>query len=265
MKKIFLFLLILLTTSTNAFALDIDDDFSLDDIIKTEESSAPKDSLPELPPPKPIDSIDIKDNLGDNFLADRVSVINLIEDNEQKIKEWAKISSAQNYLIINKKDCSATVYDNDGNEIKTFEIGVGRDKGDDFNDTSGLVGKSRNTTPAGEYTLAKNIFNKAAYGDITLSLGSKANKSKKAKKMVALHKVPKFRQERLVKFNDGNLANNRMSHGCINFLETDFKELTKYIREGFKVYILPEEAGNNLTVVKNDKNEFELVQTKYQD
>lgn len=222
---------------------------------------APED-IPDLASENKVPNI-IPKAVENTSLADKVFWINLIEDDEQKIKEWAKVSSSANYLVINKKDCSAIVFDKDGSKIKSFEIGIGRDKGDDFNDTSGLTGKARNTTPAGEYTLAKNIFNKAAYGDLTLSLGSKANKSKKSKKMVALHKVPKFRQERLCKFNDGNLANNRMSHGCINFLEKDFKELTKYIQGGFIVYILPEEEGNHLTLVKNDNCGYEFVQTKY--
>lgn len=196
-------------------------------------------------------------------LQDKVAIINLIDDDTQKIIEWSKASSAQNYLIINKKNCTATVYDKDGNALKTFEIGIGRDIGDDFNDTSGLTGKSRNTTPAGEFALIKNVFHTSAYGDMTLSLGTKANKSKKSKKMVALHKVPKFRQERLGKFKDDNLSNNRMSHGCINFLEKDFKELTKYIKGGFKVYILPEEEGNHLILMQNENHDFEFMQTKH--
>lgn len=196
-------------------------------------------------------------------LVDKVAIINLIEDDTQKIIEWSKAASAQDYLILNKKNCTATVYDKGGNALKTFEVGIGRDFGDDFNDTSALSGKSINTTPAGEFTLTKNVFHKSAYGDITLSLGSKANKSPKSKKMVALHKVPKFRQERLCKFKDDNLANNRMSHGCINFLEKDFKLLTKYIKGGFKVYILPEEEGNHLMLMQNENHEFEFVQTKH--
>lgn len=200
----------------------------------------------------------------DDTLADMVSQINLIDDDEQKVKEWAKFNSTENYVIINKKDCSATVYDKDGNEIKSFEVGIGTDIGDDFNDTNGLLGKPKNTTPAGEYTLITNIFNKSAYGDLTLSLGAKANKPKSIKKVVAMHKIPKFRQkDRFKKFYDGDLGNNRMSHGCINFIEKDFKELTKYIRSGLKTYILPEEEGNQLILKKNDKNEFELAQTKY--
>lgn len=243
MKKIILILLVLITTSTCAFATDIPDDDAED--IVTED-------------------IVIEDHPKTEALPDIVSQINSLSDDEKKVKEWAKFNSEENYVIINKKECTATVYDKDGIEINSFEIGIGRDIGDDFNDTLGLSGKSKNTTPAGEFTLIKNIFNKAAYGDITLSLGSKANKSKSSKKMVALHKVPKFRQQdRLKKFNDGNLVNNRMSHGCINFLEDDFKELTKYIHSGFKVYVLPEEKDNQLILEKNDKGELELTQTKY--
>ncbi len=228
MKKTILILLILIITSTGSFAIDISDDIK------------------------------------ENTLTDKVSQINLIQDDEQKVREWAKLSSAKYYVVINKKDCSATVYDKEGNEINSFEVGIGREIGDDFNDTKGVLGKAKNTTPAGEYTLITNIFNKSAYGDLTLSLGAKANKTKNTKKVVALHKVPKFRQkDRLSKFYDGDLANNRMSHGCINFMEEDFQELTKYIHGGLKTYVLPEEADNHLILTKNDKDEFELTQTKY--
>lgn len=239
MKKIILILLTLVITTTNTFAVEIPDSIIEEDIDEI--------ILPDEDP-----------------LSDKVSQINSLEDDEQKIIEWSKINASKNYLIINKKDCQATVYDKDGNEIAEFEVGVGRQIGDDFNDTLGLVGKSKNTTPAGEFTLIPNVFNKSAYGDLTLSLGTDANKNQKSKKVVALHKVPKFREkDRLKKFYDGNLSNNRMSHGCINFLEKDFKELTKYIQGGFKLYVLPEEEDNKLILKKNDKDEFELIQTKY--
>ena len=96
----------------------------------------------------------------ENALLDKVSEINLMQDDEEKIQEWAKYSSSENYVIINKKKCSATVYDKDANELKSFEIGIGREKSDDFNDTLGLQGTPKNTTPAGEYTLVPNLFNK---------------------------------------------------------------------------------------------------------
>ena len=248
MKKRILILLVLIIFAPKAFTLDFPEPIienAVTDEIVTENNET-NHASPE------------------DKLSDKVSEINLMQDDEQKIKEWAKFSSAKNYVIINKKNCLATVYDKNGNEISSFEVGIGKDIGDDFNDTKGQLGKPKNTTPAGEYTLISNVFNTSAYGDLTLSLGSKANKSKSVKKMVALHEVPKFREkDRLKKFYDDNLSNNRMSHGCINFLDKDFKELIKYVGGGLKLYVLPEEAGNELRLTKNDKDKYELIQTKY--
>lgn len=273
MKKLFLILFVLITASIAAFAVDISDEvndenvtennivedkITADKVIETtlKEEKASEEKIPE-------DELN-DDKVGKDTLPDIVAQINSMHDDEQKVKAWAKYNSEENYVIIDKKDCLATIYGSDGKEINSFEIGIGKEIGDDFNDTKGLRGKAKNTTPAGEYTLIPNIYNKSAYGDMTLSLGDKANKSPNTKKMVALHKVPKFREkDRLKKFYDGNIANNRMSHGCINFLEEDFKEFTKYIHGGFKVYILPEEDGNSLKLAKSVKGEYELVQTKY--
>lgn len=249
MKRIISTLFITIFTVTSAFA-DVSDDLVFDE-------------MPEINSLR-FDEEEYFDK--EISIQDKVSEINSIQNDEEKIKNWCKFCAKQNYVIINKKICSAIVYDKDGNEIKKFEIGIGKDKSDDFNDTLGLKGKPKNTTPAGEFTLIPNVFRKSAYGDLTLSLGAKANKNKSdsSKKVVALHKVPKFREkDRLKKFNDGNLSNNRMSHGCINFLADDFDEFTKHIKSGFKVYILPEEDDNKLLLSKNDKDEFEFIQTKY--
>lgn len=274
MKKLLLILLLLIITATGAYATELPDDLDEDNPIDFEEDILSKyeaddttiDFKEEKLAKDAKEDTSIKDSSTDDKkdTLSEVDKINLIENDEQKIKKWAELNSEKNYLIINKKYCSASVYNKEGKEINRFEIGIGKDIGDDFNDTRGILGKPKNTTPAGEYTLITNIFNKSAYGDLTLSLGSKANKSQSVKKMVALHKIPKFRlKDRANKFYDGDLANNRMSHGCINFIEEDFKELTKYIRGGFKTYILPEEKDNKLILTKNDKGQFEFTQTKY--
>ena len=269
MKKVFLILILsaLMTAQKYSFAEDYTEDFSDDSSnynlskFKLPEADATDDNAAKN---SEKEDKKIEDNPKSNAISDEVSQINSMQDDEKKVKEWAKFNSAEYYIIINKKDCSATVYDKVGGEINKFEIGIGSEIGDDYNDTRGTLGKPKNTTPAGEYTLITNIFNKSAYGDVTLSLGAKANKSKSVKKVVALHKVPKFREkDRLKKFYDGKLANNRMSHGCINFVEDDFNELIKYIRGGLKLYVLPEEDDNRLILAKNDKDEFELTQTKY--
>lgn len=295
MKKIILILLVLIISAKYAFAFDesviIDEKFLLDRVRAenitgggpvreeeidenakeeeiTKEEIKVDDDIKEEVEKEEVKEKEVKkeakiENKKD-VLIDKVSEINSMQDDVQKIREWSKFRPVGNYVIINKKNCYATVYDKNGNKITSFEVGIGREIGDDFNDTLGLMGKSKNTTPAGEYTLISNVFNKSAYGDITFSLGSKANKAKKSKKMVALHKVPKFRQkDRLKKFYDGDLSNNRMSHGCINFMEEDFNELKRYIHAGLKLYVLPEESNNKLILTKNSKNEFEFTQTKY--
>lgn len=280
MKKIILVLVILTATVAKVFATDVSDAL-IEELIKErnekkdilldkaseinserKDEQKTKDPLPDKA--SEISPIRKNEQKTKETLQDKVSEINVMQDDEQKVKAWAKFNSETYYVIINKKDCSATVYNKDGKEINRFEVGIGKEIGDDFNDTRGVLGKVKNTTPAGEYTLIPNIYNTSAYGDLTLSLGAKANKPQDIKKVVAMHKVPKFREkDRLKKFYDGNLANNRMSHGCINFVEEDFKALTKYIHGGLKTYVLPEESDNKLMLTKNDKGKFELTQTKY--
>lgn len=258
MKKIVLVSVILMTSALSTFSEELSDKL------------LPDKPLPEKPPienplfDKSLPTKTLPPKPKKTSLTDKVAQINALDSDKEKIMEWVRFSSKENYLILDKKNCCATVYDSYGYKIKEFEVGIGREIGDDYNDTSGIMGKAKNTTPAGEYTLNPNIYNTAAYGDLTLSLGTKACKSKHPKQEVALHKIPKFRlKERAAKFYDGNLANNRMSHGCINFTEKDFKDLTKYIHGGLKVYILPEEKGNKLVLEKNTDGKFEFEQTKY--
>lgn len=260
---LFLFFIPLFASAEDVF-VDSDDILALDSLHQPPpmiraESNDDSAALASITEPT------VEENFApQRVVPDEIYQINSLSSDEQKIKEWAKHIKEPYYVIVDKKNCLATIYDTYGNRIKSFEIGIGREIGDDFNDTLGKVGKSKNTTPAGEFTLVKNVINTSAYGDFTLSLGQKANKPEKSKKVVALHKVPKFReQDRLKKFYDGDIANNRMSHGCINFLEDDFNEFTKYIREGLKTYILPEESDNELQLITNVDGEYELSQTKY--
>jgi hypothetical protein len=219
-----------------------------------------KETPQEIPQKPSIKTVEIPKK--EDTLSEKVAHINSIEDNKQKVQEWAKLNSAENYVIIDKKACSATIYDKNGKEIKTFEVGLGEHIGDDFNDAKGL--KPLYTTPAGEFTLFKNVSNKAEYGDFSLSLGLGTNKSRNAKGVIAMHKIgATCLKERVPKLKDKDLTNNRMSHGCINFLEEHFTELKKYIHGGLKTYVLPEEKDNKLMLMKNDEGELELTQTKY--
>lgn len=50
-----------------------------------------------------------------------------------------------------------------------------------------------------------------------------------------------------------------MSYGCINLLPEDFEVLHSYLKEGQKVYVLPEEKGNELKL-ENVDGEKKFVQ-----
>ena len=192
--------------------------------------------------------------------------INAIPDNTAKIIEYNKLNHIkQNYILVDKKSCKATVYSPLGKPLKSFEVGLGKEIGDNFNDGFAYLGRAHKRTPAGEYTINRQKPDDTnEYGNILFSLGFKGNLSTKVKSIVALHQIPQsLTKERTSKFNDGILSNNRMSYGCVNFQTKDFAELTKFMSKDFKIYILPEEQDNALKLALNKQGQLEFKQTKY--
>lgn len=59
--------------------------------------------------------------------------INQIKDNKTKIIEFNKTNSSKNYLIVDKQNCTATIYTPDGERIKSVPVGLGKQKGDKMN------------------------------------------------------------------------------------------------------------------------------------
>lgn len=196
---------------------------------------------------------------------EEIKKINSLADNKTKVIEWNKQNkTAKNYILVDKKTCTATVYSPDGKALKSFEIGVGKEVGDNLNDGFGISGKIHKTTPAGEYNIEIDHSEQEDYGKMRFSLGEKGNMSKNDDSVLALHKVPNsLVRERKHLFKDGNVANNRMSYGCVNFLEEDFQELQKYVGKGSKVYILPEETDNKFQLAAKKDGKLEFQQTKY--
>lgn len=56
--------------------------------------------------------------------------INSLSSDREKIIEYNKKNANSNYIIIDKSECSATVYDQNGKVLKKFEVGLGMDIGD---------------------------------------------------------------------------------------------------------------------------------------
>src|SRR5574344_821241 len=193
-------------------------------------------------------------------LSSVVSDINNIKDNKTKIIEWNKRVAKENYVIVDKKNCRATVYSPKGVAIKSYEVGLGQEVGDNFNDGFGVMGKIHRRTAPGQYTVQNtgsgSACDKSNYGKNLFALGTKGNMKGITSSRVAMHQIPtEDLKDRRHRFNDGNLKNNRMSYGCINFVKEQFEDMKKYLGNGLgtNVYILPEEAGNELKLGRNAK------------
>lgn len=172
--------------------------------------------------------------------------INSLKSDEEKVIAWHKQNASvdkKNYVVVDKKNCQAKIYSPDGKLLTSFEVGVGRDKGDDY------LTSERHMTTTGIYTVdykgsGKDSYSKK-YNDNIYTL-----KTDKGASGVALHQIPNKNTNRYQKMHNGNLADNRYSNGCVNFTKEDFNKLEKYIKMGTKVYVLPEDQ-NNYFIVKN--------------
>ena len=78
----------------------------------------------------------------------------------------------------------------------------------------------------------------------------------------AIHGTATSKRDKL--YGDGNLANNRVSMGCVNIPVADLTEMEqKYgIKQGSKLYILPEEKGNSLKLERQEDGTMKFV-TEY--
>ena len=211
----------------------------------------------------------------ENFanIKKRQDAINNLPTDKDKIIAYRKEidKSRDNYVIVDKKNFSATVYTWDGKVIKSYEVGVAKEKSDK------LLRRSKKhpendikSTSAGIYTANYRATGKDGYrrlyNDRVLTLSNDGLKAKglgNGETGVAFHQIPNGNKYRiqLLKREGATEANNRFSSGCVNFLPEDFDDCMSNIKGvGTKVYILPEEE-NNYMVVKN--GELHFAQKEY--
>ncbi len=190
---------------------------------------------------------------------------NLRESDQDKIVDWHRRyaeSNPGNYAIVDKKSCTLTVYSADGSKLETLEIALGSQEGDAV--TKSYKDKenpdNRPTTGAGVYTIKSQGINDKAdteeYGDNIFLLEDERG----IEQATALHQIPNSSPDRHSKMYDGDLENNRFSHGCVNFMPEDFDKMEALMGLGGKVYILPEDS-NNYFVEKN--GQMNLTQHDY--
>lgn len=200
-----------------------------------------------------------------------IARINLLSSDKERITEYNKKNGNGNYIIVDKSDCSATVYDKNGKALKKFEVGLGMDIGDKkaggYN--CGISSKIKKYTTPGEYTLGEQTpSSDKKYGSNLFTMeGDGVDKDSVNDQIAAIHQIPTQRlAQRKGLFNNGTLSDNRMSFGCINMLAKDFDEMEKYIKgTGTKLYVLPEEKDNKLQIEAQIDGSLKFVQTKYKD
>lgn len=206
--------------------------------------------------------------------------INGLSSNKDRVIAYNREmnESRQNYIIVDKQNYTATVYSWDGQPIKEFEVGVAKNKSDALLRRS-KKNKENNfaSTTAGIYTINYRANGKDPYKHLyndrvfTLSNDGLAAKGVKVKDKngdetisysgetgVALHQIPNGNTYRrhLIDKEGVSDENNRFSSGCVNFRPEDFDELAECIDGvGTKVYILPEDENNYMTV-KNGQLHF---------
>lgn len=213
--------------------------------------------------------------------AAKSAEVNLIPETTKRVDEWAKFVLKENYsddnkyyVVVDKKKCSATVFDVDGKEVKTYGVLVGEEESDKFNCQSTAFGKVHHTTPPGEFTLSYNDYGDKNYGKHekdgvtfrSLSFGEDSMVAADTVHAASLHQTPAdLTNKRNPLYKEKDLKKHRASFGCVNFQFTDYEELYKnYVGGGTKVYVLPEEADNSLVVNKDEKTgEYKMVQTKH--
>lgn len=181
-----------------------------------------------------------------NTIRDKKDKTNKLSD-EQKIISFYNDKPEESYLIVDKKNAVMKLYTG-GNLTKSFEVGVGQNAGDAQTVTKVKDGKTdwsggNKSTGAGIYTISNiNPASEEYYNEPAFNLKNENG----IEVATTIHGTPKPRR---IKFNNGTVVDNRMSNGCINGKCEDLKELYGQLDINTKVYILPEDVGNNFQII----------------
>lgn len=199
--------------------------------------------------------------------AEYVAQINKLGNDKDKIIEWNKDNYKYDYYgIVDKKSCKLLIYNKAGKVVKSLTVGIGKGVGD------GLANKidNRNTT-AGEFTLDEYSSPKTQVLDADEYAGSDGkyrfmglrgdNVGDDVNAQIAIHIVwqPEAKKRNMA-IDSQDLADNRMSYGCVNLREEDYDEMHRYLGEGQKIYVLPEEKGNKLVLEKQPNGTYKFEQ-----
>lgn len=169
--------------------------------------------------------------------------------------QYSGKNKGKKFGIVYKQNARGYFFDEKGNLALQDEVGLGKDKGE-----AQPVFYKTMTTPAGIYTMNRAPKNNTSATDYASSYGSDnffyiqhtdpkkrlipdpANPNRRV--TAAVHGVPTDKEkDRLPKFNNNNLDDNRMSAGCINCKKStlDNPYFTN-IPNNTSLYVTPDKA-----------------------
>ena len=200
-----------------------------------------------------------------------IAKINSMKSDRARIVEYNKKNyNGQYYGIVDKKTCKLNIYNKQGEIVKSFNVGVGKTKGDNVGSyyleraektKDAWKAESQRYTTAGEFTLDERKSASANYigknGEPKLMDLKGDNKGIRSGQK-AIHMIPKNHPERISQLK--NRTNTRVSYGCVNLLEEDYDAMHQYLGEGDKIYILPEEKGNKLQLERQKDGTYKFEQ-----
>ena len=182
-----------------------------------------------------------------------VAQINRASDDEELIKGYHKKfpkGECRYYTIIDKKNARLRVYKMNGEIVWEKEILTGKQKSDKrirWTDKENM--QTNNTTPAGIFTLGKKKTTGAYYennyeGNLIDLIPEDGAIPDGATNPFAIHQIPPYLKTRYRFLDNGNIADNKASGGCVNMSKSDMVTfMDTYHNRGCPFYVLPE-MGN---------------------
>lgn len=214
-----------------------------------------------------------------------IKYINNISSDEKRIIEYNKKNYLYDYYgIVDKKNCTLKIYDKSGNVLDSYIVGVGETIGDgrpqiklhgsrkNPNSKEFSLIKYNKLTPAGDFVFDE-ISEEMAQPEYTSDRDGKnkvislrGDNTGMSDGQLAIHMTYKPEAaKRIAAIKSKSLEDNRMSFGCVNLLEKDYDRMYSYLKEGYHIYVLPEEDGNKLELVKNKNGIYKFEQIYHRD
>ncbi len=197
-----------------------------------------------------------------------IDKINKMTSDEKRIIQYNKTNyKGEHYGIVDKKACKLNIYDKQGKIVKSFTVGVGKTIGDNIGSyflDGGKKAETQRYTTAGEFTLDEynsGIDDYKGKDGKTKIMALRGDNMGVRGGQMCIHMCykPEYIQ-RAKKIKSKTLVDNRMSYGCVNLLEEDYDKMHKYLGEGDKIYVLPEESGNKLKLNKQKDGTYKFEQ-----